>query len=140
MNNKNIFLNPILVIIALAFCLRSLGQSNTVEFRYPLVKLHDIEQIDSIYNLALSVSKSDKNYKKALLFRNENGWDLNKVEQLKLDIPEILKQEEFSQIMSYLEIFKPFRSDPSKWELYLEIGRASCRKECRSRWSQYNTK
>lgn len=121
MNNKNIFVSTVFIILTLALYLSSCGQSNLGKFVYPNGRLSDIDKIDSLYNLALNVSKTDNNFDKALLFRNEYGWQLGRINQLELDIPEILNKEEYSHEMAYSKILNIQSNDPNNWEEYLEL-------------------
>ncbi|MFT5820050.1 MAG: hypothetical protein ACI8ZM_001284 [Crocinitomix sp.] len=121
MNKKHTLLSSALIILTFTFCLSSCGQTTEGKFVYPNGNLRDLKQIDSLYNLSLNVSKSDNYFETALLFRNEYGWQLNKTDQLELDIPEILNKEEYNHEMAYSEIFNPQRSDPSKWVGYIEV-------------------
>lgn len=101
----------------------SCGQSNKGDFQYPDGKITDQKKADSIFELALDVQKSDDGYIEALLFRNEYGWQLGKVEHLKKDMPEILRQDEYKRELKYQEIFDPQKYPPKYWKGFYDVSK-----------------
>ncbi len=103
------------------FVISSCWQSPKGHFRYPNSYISDLSEADSLYTLALAVQANDADYAKALLFRNEYGWQLNKVDQLKNDFPEILALKEYQGEFKYHEIFDPQHYPPEYWQQFYEI-------------------
>lgn len=97
------------------------GESKKGVFAYPSSQISDDKIADSLYTLALSVDPSAPNYNEALLFRNQYGWQLNKVEQLKSDFPKILTLKEYSGELKYFEIFNPQMYPADSWQQFYEI-------------------
>ena len=108
----------LLGIFLFSLTISTFGQHETDKLHNKFVKYLKIEKIDSIYNSSL---KKDENSEQALLYRNQFGWALNKVEQLKKDIPAILKLPTHSSEMAYLKIFRPQKFPPTEWNIFYEI-------------------
>ncbi len=113
MKSKSLFISPFLTLLTLTLCLSTCAQEKEV-------KLNELGRIDSLNNLALNISKTDKQYTESLLKRNEYAWKLKKITQLESDIPEILSQHQYAHEMGYSKVFNPQRSDPMYWESYIE--------------------
>jgi len=94
------------------------GQHETDKSHERFIKYLEMEKVDSIYNSSL---KKDDHNEKALLYRNQFGWALNKVEQLKKDIPSILELPLYSGEMAYESVFSPQKFPPTEWNRFYEI-------------------
>jgi tetratricopeptide (TPR) repeat protein len=114
---KTILLRTLFCLLAL----NSFGQSDTDKLHSRFLHYLKMEKVDSIYNSFLEVKENDIGYEKALLYRNQNGWLLNKTEQLKKDFVAILKLPSHSHQMAYVRIFRPQKSPPSEWNRFLEL-------------------
>jgi hypothetical protein len=80
-----------------------------------------MEKVDSMYNSYLETNENNEAYEQALLYRNQYGWALNKIEQLKNDIPAILKLPAHTHEMAYERIFRPQKFPPTEWNRFYEI-------------------
>ncbi len=112
------------IYILFSICLSSIcsfGQVENAALHEKFLQYIKSEKIDSLYHSYLKVNEADQRYEDALLFRNQYGWALHELEQLKKDIPAILQLSKYSSDMAYEKIFRPQKFPPSEWNTFLEM-------------------
>lgn len=115
-------MSKLLTGILLCFiAFNSIGQVDNDEMHKRFLQYLEMEKVDSIYNSYLEIDENNEAYEQALLYRNQYGWALNKIEQLKNDIPAILKLPNHSHEMAYERIFRPQKFPPTEWNRFYEI-------------------
>jgi tetratricopeptide (TPR) repeat protein len=113
--------NILPIILLCIFAQNSLGQADNAEMHSRFLQYLKMEKVDSIYHSHLNITPDDEGYEEALLFRNQNGWALNELEQLKKDIPAILQLPEYAHEMAYERVFRPQKFPPAEWNRFFEM-------------------
>ena len=103
------------------FSICSFGQMDNDGLHEKFLQLLKKEKIDSIYYSYLKVNEGDQKYEEALLYRNQYGWALHELEQLKKDFPAIIKLSRYSNEMEYEKTLHLQRFPPSEWNNLLEL-------------------
>lgn len=97
------------------------AQDKTEEMhRYFLLYLQE-EKIDSLFTEFSKIGPGDEGYEEALLYRNQYGWALGRIEELKKDIPAILGLPGYSTPLAYERVFRPQKFPPSEWDNFYTI-------------------
>jgi hypothetical protein len=97
------------------------GQSEKELLHEKFLQRMEKEKTESTYQDFRKVKNGDENYIAALVYRNNFGWALDKVENLKEDIPAILGLINFSAPGSYYKIFNPQKFPASEWSRFYDM-------------------
>jgi hypothetical protein len=108
------------ILILLCVSNNLFGQSNNDSQHEKFMSYIKSTGVDSIYSEYSKVTANDKNYEKALLYKNQYGWILDKYQDLKKYIPEILSLPQYSKPLSYEKIFNPQKFPRSEWNRFYE--------------------
>lgn len=108
-------------LLFLGISLSSFAQPSTEELHKMFLAYLEKGNVDSIYNHYGKVGKDDPAYEEALEYRNQYGWAMNKVEELKKDIPAILSLDKYAGEMVYGRIARPQEFPPSEWGRFITM-------------------